>query len=91
MKLGSNISYQNPNSSLNNGITLAQPTKEGKIWIDNGKFMALAFLDADGFLMVDYLQKDTSCNWKVKVKYKSVSIDIFLNIYNYEHLYLSNA
>ena len=34
-KLGSNISYQNLNNSLNYGITLAYPAKEDKVWFDN--------------------------------------------------------
>ena len=74
MKLGSNISNRNPNNNLNNGITLAHPAK---VWFDNWEVYGLGFLDAYGILMVDYFQKDTSCNWKVKVKYKSVSIYIY--------------
>ena len=73
MKLGSNISYQNPNNSLNNEITLVHPAKEDKVWFDNWEVFSLGFFDTDGILMADYLQKDTSCDWKVKVKYKSVS------------------
>ena len=62
MKLGSNISYQNQNNSLNNGITLAHSAKEDKVWFDNMEVYGFSFLDADGILMVDYLQKDTSCD-----------------------------
>ena len=62
MKLGSNISYQNPNNSLNNGITLAHPTTEDKVWFDNWEVYGLDILDANGILMVDYLKKDTSCD-----------------------------
>ena len=76
-------------NSLNNGITLAHHAKEDKVWFDNGKFMDSVFY-TDGVHMVDYLQKDTLCDWKVKVS-KSVSINIFLNIYNCEHPYLQCA
>ena len=62
MKLGSNISYQNPNNSLNNWIILAHPAKEYKVWFDNWEVYGLGFLDADVILIVDYLQKDTSCD-----------------------------
>ena len=64
MKLGSNISYQNPINSLNNGIFLALTAKEDKVWFDNWEIYGLVFcfffslfLDAGGILMVDYLQK----------------------------------
>ena len=70
------VQYFTPESSLNNGITLAHPAKEDKVWFDNWEGYGLIFWDADG--MVDYLQKDTSCDWKVKVKYKSVSIYVFI-------------
>ena len=86
MQLGSNISYQNPNNSLNNGMILAHPAKEDKVWFDNWEVYCLGFVDAYGILMEDYFQKkNTSCDWKVKVKYKSVSIYVYLNNYNYEH------
>ena len=62
MKLGSNISYQKPNNSLNNGISLAHPAKEDKVWFDNWEVYHLGVLDAYGILMVDYFQKDTSCD-----------------------------
>ena len=35
MEPGFNIPYLNPNNSLNNGITLAYPAKEDKVWFDN--------------------------------------------------------
>ena len=61
------------------------------VWFDNWEVYGLGFLDADGIPMVDYLQKDTPFDWKVKVKYKSVSLYVFLDIYNYKHPYLPNA
>ena len=74
MKHGSNISHHNPNNSLNNRITLAHPPKKAKTALTAGKFMASFFFGANGILMVVDLQKDISRDWKVKVKYKSVSI-----------------
>ena len=56
----SNILYQNPNNSLNNGITLAHPAKEDKVWLDNWEVYGLDFLDAYGIFMVDYFQKKNS-------------------------------
>ena len=89
MKLGSNISYQNPNNRLNNGITLAHPAKEDKVWFDNWKVYCLCFF---GCLWYSYGRSFPKIYFKrkVKVKYKSVSIYVFLNIYNYEHHYLQN-
>ena len=44
--------------SLNNGITLAHPAKEDKSLVRQlGSFWPRFFLDADGILPVDYLQK----------------------------------
>ena len=70
-------------NSLNNEITLAHPAKEDKVCFDSWEVYGLGFLDANGIVMVDYRLKDIPCDWKVKVKNKSVSIYIFLNIYNY--------
>ena len=68
MKHKSKISYQNPNNRLNNGITLDSPRqKKTKFGWTTGKFMASVCLDADGILMVDYLQ-NTSCDWNVEIK-----------------------
>ena len=58
-------------------INLAHLAKEDKDCFDSWEVYGIGVLDADGILMVDYLQKEISFNWKVKVKYKSVSIYVF--------------
>ena len=70
---------------------MVAPAKEDTVWFDNWEVYGLGFFYSYGILMVDYFKTDTSCDWKVKVKYKSVSIYVFLNIYNYEHPYLQNV
>ena len=62
MKQGSIISPQNPNNSLHNGSTRLNPKKKAKTVPSARKVMTSFSWDADGILMVDYLQKEQTIN-----------------------------
>ena len=53
---------------------LLQLCNHQPVWVVSmSKWYGLGFLDANGIL-IDYLQNGTSFDWKVKAKYKSVSL-----------------